>query len=112
MIDLLFHCGKKFVKSFVRDGRYDENLFADCLFKLFDFRAVGEQIRFACDDKLRNGSEFFAVSCKFGVDFVVIVDGISALAAADVDDMNNEAHSFDVAKELVSEPRALACALD
>ena len=71
-----------------------------------------DEVALVCDDYLRTGRQIGAVLGKLGVYGVKVRNGVSALAAADVNDMHDEAHPFDVAKEIVSEPRALACALD
>ena len=80
--------------------------------EVFDGFIVHEKVGFVERDDLRKRSEAFVVLFELGVYGAVVGDGVSALAAGNIDNVDDEPRAVDVAQKLGAQSHSVACALD
>ena len=99
----------------IADRRHDREeiiaLRVDVLFERFDL-LVARHVALVARDNHRTLCKLGIELLQLRIDRLEVLDRISALAARDVDDMDEHAAALDVAQELMSQTRSLPRALD
>ena len=102
-IHLAFHDFEELIQPFVRDGTDGINLLARSFSEAFHgiFGGIGDEIGLGSDDDLGSVCELFAVRGELRPYLDVILVRVSPLASRHIHHMDDEAHPFDVAEEII-----------